>query len=105
MFSFLIGVVVLIVLWVAWSMWRHSVVKKTQFHFACMVDAMEEGDRDTAAISGRVFNDLSNNAMSRLDHDELVKRMYVKKDDMIRLMKISEDSDGLTTEVGFVENQ
>jgi len=100
----LCGLLVLAILWLVWAMKRTKVVAMTQFHFACMVDALEDGDLDKAVFSGRMFNEMTNDAMNRLDFAELVKRMYVKKEDAVRMIKVSElpDEDLLLLQVEAV---
>jgi len=86
-------VVVMVALAVVWGLWissRSKVVDQTRIHFARMVDALEEGDIERADVCKKVFNEISGNALSRLSLEQLVKRMYVSEQDVLRIHALNE---------------
>lgn len=85
----LIGTVVVVVaLVVAWGIWnssRSKVAARTRIHFTQLVDALEEGDIERVDVCKRVFNEISGNALNRFSLEQLVKRMYVNEQDVLRI--------------------
>jgi len=67
-----------------------AVFDQTQMHFAQLVDALEEGDIERAAIYQKVFNEVSGDALSRFNLEQLVERMYVKEQDVLRMHALHE---------------
>lgn len=70
-----------------------AVIDQTQIHFAQLVDALEEGDIERAAIYQRLFNEISGDALIRFNLEQLVEQMYVKEQDVLRMHALHEAHD------------
>jgi len=82
--------VALAAVWGLWITSRSKVFDQARAHFARMVDALEEGDVERAEVCKKVFNEISGNALSRLSLEQLVRRMYVDEQDVLRIHALNE---------------